>query len=242
LFLSKVAWRERQYMLENMRIGFIGAGMMAEAIAHGLLHAGVRPDMVMVADPSADRRNHFEKMGVAVTQQNDAVAAFADTLILAVKPDVVAPALADIAGQVTPEKLIISIAAGVTTASINAGLVGEIPVVRVMPNTPALVGEGASAIAPGAYAGGQHAEIAAAIFGSVGRVVQVPESRLDAVTGLSGSSPAFVYMFIEALADAEFAWGSPNQPHWCLPPRRWRGQPGWCLRPAPTPRNSGTRL
>jgi pyrroline-5-carboxylate reductase len=197
-------------MLKSMKIGFIGAGMMAEAIAHGLLRAGVRPDMIMVADPSEDRRNHFEKMGVAVAQQNSAAASFADTIILAVKPDIVMPALSEIASFVTPEKLIISIAAGVTTESINSRLQGEIPVVRVMPNTPCLVSEGASAVAPGMFASGLHTEIAAAIFGSVGRVVQVQESKLNAVTGLSGSAPAFVYMFIEALADGGVRMGLPK--------------------------------
>lgn len=198
-------------MLENRRIGFIGAGMMAEAIARGLLKAGVDPSRISASDPDDRRRDLFRKeLGVAATADNRSVAESADIIIIAVKPYVVHEALSEMAGILKPKQLVISIVAGATTDSIQGKLGNNIPVVRVMPNTPALIGEGASAVAPGKYASSVHVDLASKIFSAVGKVVQVTEDKIDAVTGLSGSGPAYVYTFIEALADGGVRMGLPK--------------------------------
>ncbi len=198
-------------MLENKRIGFIGSGMMAEAIARGLLNSGVAPSRVTAADPDEGRRNLFSSvLGVAVTTDNTAVARNSDIIVLAVKPYVIGYALSEIGSALTAAKLVISIVAGVPTDFIQGKLAGDIPVVRVMPNTPCLIGQGAIALAPGKYATADHMKLANEIFAAVGSAVQVTEDKLDAVTGLSGSGPAYVYTFIEALADGGVRMGLPK--------------------------------
>lgn len=198
-------------MFESKRIGFIGAGMMAESIARGLLKCGVDPNRIAAYDPSKGRLDVFrEELGVVCAESNKSVAEFADILILAIKPFVVSDALSGIGDVMHPEQLIVSIAAGITTVNIESKLTFNVPVVRVMPNTPCLIGEGATAIAAGKYATHLHLDIAGAIFGAVGKVVHVSEDKIDAVTGLSGSGPAYVYMFIEALADGGVRMGLPR--------------------------------
>lgn len=198
-------------MLKNKKIGFIGAGMMAEAIVRGLLKAGMDPSKISVSDPSEARRDLFRKeLGVAATTDNTTVAQFTDIILLATKPFIVADALASIADVIQPKQLVVSIAAGVTTDSIQSKLPGGVPVVRVMPNTPCLIGEGASALAPGKHAAQAHLDLASEIFSASGKVVQLTEDKLDAVTGLSGSGPAFVYTFIDALADGGVRMGIPK--------------------------------
>lgn len=198
-------------MLENKKIGFVGAGLMAEAIARGLLKAGIGPGRINASDPDDRRRDLFQKeLGINTTVDNASLAGFADIIILAVKPNVVSQAIADFGGALNAGHLLISIVAGVKTDAIESKLAGEIPVVRVMPNTPSLVGEGISAVAPGRYAGSEHVDVARGIFEAVGKVVQVTEDKMDAVTGLSGSGPAYVYMLIEALADGGVRAGLPK--------------------------------
>lgn len=198
-------------MLDEKKIGLIGAGMMAEAIARGLLKAGVDPARISASDPDARRRELFEKgLGIAALADNRAVAESADIIIIVVKPPIVPKALDEISSVVTPKQMVISNAAGVTIQAIQDRLSANVPVIRAMANTPCLIGQGATAIAPGAYATFDHMEIAIRIFSAVGRVVQVTEDKMDAVTGLSGSGPAYVYTFIEALADGGVRMGLPR--------------------------------
>lgn len=198
-------------MLDNKKVGFIGGGMMAEAIARGLVKAGVASENIIISDPVQARREHLDSaLGIKAVEENKEVRDFADVIILAVKPAIAHDAIADIADDMPVGKLIISIVAGVTTDSILTQLSGEIPVVRAMPNSPCLIGEGAIAVAPGKYATRDHVGIACEIFSATGLVVTVTEDKMDVVTGLSGSGPAYVYAFIEALADGGLRMGLPK--------------------------------
>ncbi|MCA9623267.1 MAG: pyrroline-5-carboxylate reductase [Myxococcales bacterium] len=197
--------------LSEERIAFVGGGNMAEALLAGLLEAGVAPERICASDPSASRRDHLAaRHGVAVSASNAAAVAGATLVVLAVKPSVVVPACREIAAAVASEALVLSIAAGVPTATIEAELPEGARVVRAMPNTPALVQAGATAVAPGHAAGDADLALAEAVFGAVGLTVRVPESGLDAVTGLSGSGPAYVMLMIEALADGGVKAGLPR--------------------------------
>lgn len=188
-------------MVNRMIIGFIGAGRMAEAIVRGLINAGVDKASISVSDTDAGRRELFEKdFGVTASDDNK-LAAGADVVLLAVKPYVVADVLDEVGGDIGPGQMVVSIAAGVTTGAIESKLKPGVPVVRVMPNTPCLVGEGASALAGGEYADEGHLDTVSEIFSSAGKVVRVKEQQIDAVTGLSGSGPAYVYTMIEALTE-----------------------------------------
>ena len=194
-------------------IGFLGAGKMATALAKGFIHAGlVAPEQLIGSDVSEAARAAFAKETSAKTSgSNPDVAKFAHILILAVKPDHVAGALAEIHEHMTEKHLLISIAAGVTLARLEAGLGKDARVIRVMPNTPALVGASATGFALGKSATAGDAETAKKLFSAVGVAFQVKESLLDAVTGLSGSGPAYVYLFIESLSDGGVAAGLPRE-------------------------------
>ena len=198
-------------MLTGRTIGFIGAGMMAEAIARGLMAAGLDPSCMQAADPVEDRREHFTaELGIKTSADNRSIVKSSNIIIIATKPHIVEQAAEEIGGLLNPEQLVISAAAGATIESIESKLPPNVPVVRAMSNTPALIGMGATAIAPGKYASFEHMDLAAEIFGSIGKVVRLTEDKLDAVTGLSGSGPAFVYTFIEALADGGVRMGLPK--------------------------------
>lgn len=198
-------------MLSGKTIGFIGAGMMAEAIARGLIAAGLDPARMKAADPVKDRCEYWRaELGVEACAENRTVAEWADIVILVTKPNIVPDAVESIGDLIRPAQLVISAAAGVTIESIQSRLHEGIPVIRVMSNTPALIGMGATGIAPGKSATPEHMDLAAEIFGAVGKAVRVTEDKLDAVTGLSGSGPAYVYTFIEALADGGVAMGLPK--------------------------------
>jgi pyrroline-5-carboxylate reductase len=199
-------------MASKLSIGFLGAGKMATALAKGFIRAGlVTPKDVIASDVSQAACAAFAKeTGAKTTAFNPDVAKFANVLILAVKPNQVSEALAEIRDTVTEKHLLLSIAAGVTIAKLEASLGGDARVIRVMPNTPALVGSSATGFALGKSAGAADAEIATKLFSSVGVAFQVKESLLDAVTGLSGSGPAYVYLFIEALSDGGVAAGLPR--------------------------------
>jgi pyrroline-5-carboxylate reductase len=199
-------------MASNLSIGFLGAGKMATALAKGFIRAGlVTSKEVMASDVSEAACAAFAKeTGAKTTAFNPDVAKFATVLILAVKPDQVAGALAEIREVITEKHLLISIAAGVTLAKLEAGLGDDARAIRVMPNTPALVGSSATGFALGKSAASADAEIATKLFSAVGVAFQVKESLLDAVTGLSGSGPAYVYLFIEALSDGGVAAGLPR--------------------------------
>jgi pyrroline-5-carboxylate reductase len=184
-------------------VGFIGAGNMAEALIRGLIGAHVSETAQIVAsEPRAERRLEMAQLyGINLTGDNTAVAKSADILVLAVKPQVMTRVLDEIGAHVKPSALVISIAAGVPLAVIE----GHLPrarVVRTMPNTPALVGAAATAIAAGGHATSEDLAAAQRIFESVGIAVILEESQMDAVTGLSGSGPAYIFLIIEALSDA----------------------------------------
>ena len=190
--------------LSSRQIGFIGAGNMAEALIRGLVRGGHIPGERVLA--SAPRRARLDELraayGIDVTVDNREVAAGSEILVLAVKPQILHKVLLEIADQVRPGALAISIAAGISTETIETALGGTVRVVRAMPNVPATVGAGATAIAAGSRAGEADLETARAIFDAVGITVALDEIHLDAVTGLSGSGPAYMFLIIEALADA----------------------------------------
>jgi len=199
-------------MATKFTIGLLGAGKMGAALARGFIHAQlVGPKDILAGEPHESARKKFaEEVGAAVTKSNVDVARRALVLILAVKPDQVTEVLAELHGTFTAEHLLISIAAGVTLAKLEGGLPPGARVIRVMPNTPALVGAGASAFALGKSATAADSELAKKLLSAVGVALQVKESLLDAVTGLSGSGPAYVYQFIEALSDGGVAAGLPR--------------------------------
>ncbi len=184
-------------------LSFLGAGAMGEALMRGLLEAQIfRADQLSAFDPDTARLQKLAQELKITALENADDCGNADAMLLAVKPQVLASALEPLRAALTSEKTLISICAGVTTAQIEACFAHNVPVVRVMPNTPALVNRAATAIALGRHAAAKHREYAHRIFDAVGIAVDVAENSLDAVTGLSGSGPAYVYIFIEALSDA----------------------------------------
>ena len=196
--------------LEN--ICFIGGGQMAEALIKGITAKGVMDaGAVSCSEPLGDRRKYLEKTyGIKTFAHNQDAVAMADAIVLAVKPQVMDAVLASIRPAVSPDKLVISIAAGITIFQLESGLDKGTRVVRVMPNTPALVQEGAAALCRGTHAQEADMERALTLFRAVGKAVEVPESLMDAVTGLSGSGPAYCFMFIEALIQAGIREGLPR--------------------------------
>jgi pyrroline-5-carboxylate reductase len=199
-------------MAAQLTLGFLGAGKMASALAKGFVRAKiVAPDQIIASDLAEPARAAFAtEVGARTTASNLEVLAFARVIVLAVKPAQTAELLAEIRDQFTPGHLLISIAAGVTLARLEQALNAGARVVRVMPNTPALVGASASAFARGQAAQPADAVLAQRLFAAVGRVFELKEGLLDAVTGLSGSGPAYVYQFIEALSDGGVAAGLPR--------------------------------
>ena len=199
-------------MAASLSIGFLGAGKMATALARGLLNAKlVKANQLFAADPFAAAQKQFAaETGAKILESNLAAAGRANVLLLATKPDQVAAELAEISGAFTQNHLLISIAAGVTIAKLESHLPAGARVIRVMPNTPALVGAGASGFALGKNATAADGELAKKLLSAVGLALPVKESLLDAVTGLSGSGPAYVYQFIEALSDGGVASGLPR--------------------------------
>lgn len=189
-------------MTRTGKIGFIGGGNMAEAFIKGLVAGGISPGEIMASEPRDDRREWMQQQyGVLTTKDNSELVRQCATVVLAIKPQIVAPVLEAIVAEFDHDKLLISILAGVATSTLEDILGGKARVVRAMPNTPALVGAGAAAICPGQHTSQEDLQRAKRLFETVGTVVQVEETQMDAVTGLSGSGPAFVYTFIEALAD-----------------------------------------
>lgn len=191
-------------------IGFIGAGNMGQAMITRLV-AAMAPGNIIVADANnAQLEKLGKKYGIAIAPNNRDVAERASVIILAVKPDVVPQVLKEIAGTITDDKTIVSIAAGVTIAAIGSALGKDAAIVRVMPNTPALVGEGMSALSPGAFVGEKALHLTEQIFSLIGKSLVVPEKMMDTVTGLSGSGPAYVFTFIQALTDGGVKMGLPR--------------------------------
>jgi len=200
-------------MSSGLKLGFLGAGKMATALARGILKAGsLTPDDLMASDPyDAARATIAKEAGIRSTASNLDVLRFAQVLFLAVKPEQVAGLLAEARPHFGAQHLLISIAAGVPIARIEAALPDGARVIRVMPNTPALVGASASAFAPGKNATDDDVQLVQRLLAAVGLACQVKESLLDAVTGLSGSGPAYAFVLIEALSDGGVAAGLPRE-------------------------------
>jgi len=196
------------------KIGMIGAGRMATALARGIIQAGViDAASIRASDPIADARDAFRRdvPGVEVGDNNVSLVEDADVILLAVKPQQMADVLAGIRNSIPRNSLVVSIAAGITIDRLVASLPSGQRIIRVMPNTPCLIGRGASCFSLGSHATESDAETVSELLSAVGAVFMVPESQLDAVTGLSGSGPAFVYSMIEALAAGGVAAGLPAE-------------------------------
>lgn len=191
--------------------GFIGAGRMATALARGFVEAGLaKAEQIVASDPSAAAAEAFKlQTGGRVFQSNAEVLAGSSVAFLAVKPQQMADVLSELKDKAA-DRLVVSIAAGAPLATLAAGLGRGVRLVRVMPNTPCLVGQGASAYSLGPGATPDDGQLVGKLLSSVGKAWQVDEKLLDAVTGLSGSGPAFVYLFIEALADGGVRSGLPR--------------------------------
>ena len=196
----------------DQRVGFIGAGQMATALGKGLIKARlVAPEQLCASDPAEAARSQFAQATSAATfAENKAVVQQADILFLAVKPRYSATVAAEIAGQLGPEHLVVSLAAGVRLATLQKSLGAQTRLIRVMPNTPCLVGKGACGFCLGKTAKPADGELVGRLLGAVGVAYRVQEDLLDAVTGLAGSGPAFVYTVIEALSDGGVQMGLPR--------------------------------
>jgi pyrroline-5-carboxylate reductase len=199
-------------MALGKKIAFLGTGNMAEALVKGLLRAGAATAAELVcAEPREERRKEIAaRYQVTTVVSNKEAVTAADVVLLSVKPQVIDPVLDEIAAEVGTSKLVISIAAGVPIVKLASRLPAGARIVRTMPNTPALAGAGAAALSAGPHATPDDLALAKRLLEAVGTAVVVPESLLDAVTGLSGSGPAFVYLFIEALADGGVKAGLPR--------------------------------
>jgi pyrroline-5-carboxylate reductase len=191
-------------MLKNRQVGFVGAGNMGEALIKGLLHGHLcRPEQITCSDIRPERLKAIKKAyGVKTTSSNSEVVKHSDIVILAVKPQILKQVVVDIGKYFELSKLVISIAAGVAMETIASCAKQELKLIRVMPNICVSVGEGVSAIAAGKHATKEDLMVAKAIFDSAGKSLFVEENLLDAVTGLSGSGPAYIFLIIDALADA----------------------------------------
>jgi pyrroline-5-carboxylate reductase len=191
-------------------IAFIGGGNMAEAIAGGIVQTGIVPaGSIFVSEPVPERCEYLRNSyGFNVTYDNPHAALGGGTVFIAVKPQVVSEVLKEIQEHITPKQLVISIAAGVTLETLGAGLPG-IPVIRSMPNTPALLGAGATVITTGTDVEADMTCWAVELFHAVGTCHVLPEDLMDAVTGLSGSGPAYIFRMAEALTEAGLAVGIP---------------------------------
>ena len=197
--------RDHFQMMTKKTIGFLGAGKMAEALIKGLIASGtVSAGQLVASERNPERAEHMAELyEIKVFSKSFEVASASDVVIIAVKPQEMEPLLKEVGRDLTGDKLLISIAAGKTTGRIKELLGRSVPIVRVMPNTPALVGEGAIGLYAAPGVSDNEVRVARAIFEAVGTVVEVTdESLIDAVTGLSGSGPAYVFLFMEALVRA----------------------------------------
>jgi pyrroline-5-carboxylate reductase len=191
-------------------LAILGGGKIGEALLSGLLRGERTSDDIVVTERDPERASYLAATYAVKTLQVAEAAAVARTLVLCVKPQDIDSLLAELAPAVGREHLVVSVAAGIPTAKINAALPDDVPVVRCMPNTPALVDEAMTAISAGAHADEAHLATAETLLAAVGRVVRVPESQLDAVTALSGSGPAYFFYLVEAMIDAGILLGLPR--------------------------------
>jgi len=199
-------------MLKGKKLAVLGAGKLGETLIKGLIEAGVTTAAsVTVTAAHQERLDQVrEKFGVSCTLSNADAARSADVIILSVKPQTVPAVLADIRDVLRPPQILISVAASVSAAFIEKHLGSPVAVIRAMPNTPCLVDKGMTGIAPGTNASRQDLELARYIFSAVGRTVVADEKHMDAITGLSASGPAFIYIIIESLAEAGVKVGLPR--------------------------------
>jgi pyrroline-5-carboxylate reductase len=192
------------------QVAILGAGVMGETLLSGLIRAGRSTDSLLVGEKRPERADELrERYGVEVVANRDA-ARKADTVVLVVKPQDMGDLLAEIAAELRPGQLVVSLAAGITTAFIESHLPDGVAVVRVMPNTPALVDEGMAAISRGSHCDEQHLAEAETLLAATGRVVRVPERQQDAVTAISGSGPAYLFFVVEAMIEAGVHLGLPR--------------------------------
>jgi pyrroline-5-carboxylate reductase len=194
------------------RLALLGAGKLGEALLRGLIDAGVvTPDRVTVTAAHAERVAELQgALGVRGTTANAEAARGAGVVLLSVKPQTVAGVLADLRGVLEPQQLLVSVAASVGTAFIEKHLDRPVPVIRAMPNTPALIRSGMTALAAGRHATKGHLDQALALFRPLGRTLVIDEKHMDAVTALSASGPAFIYIVIESLAEGGVKVGLPR--------------------------------
>jgi pyrroline-5-carboxylate reductase len=193
-----------------MSTAIIGAGVMGETLLSGLVRAGRRVDQLMVGEKRAERARELEeRYGVAVVSNREA-ATRADTVALVVKPQDMGDVLEEIAPDLRAGQLLVSLAAGITTAYIEARVPEGVAVVRVMPNTPALVDEGMAAISPGSHCDEAHLAEVEALMASTGKVLRIPEKQMDAVTAISGSGPAYIFFVVESMIEAGVHLGLPR--------------------------------
>ena len=198
-----------------MKLGIIGGGVMGEALLSRLVSRNVcSPDLITVSDPVPQRQADLkQRYGVNATSDNAVVVETSTVILLAIKPQIFAQVVADLRtksqGSYPPEQVILSILAGISLSQLEDAFPSQ-PIIRAMPNTPATVGAGMTAIAPGQYATSDHMTLARQLFEAVGEVVEVPESMMDAVTGLSGSGPGFLAVVAEAMIDGGVSAGLPR--------------------------------
>ena len=191
-------------------VAILGAGVMGETLLSGLLRAGRTTDSLLVGEKRPERAEELrERYGVEVVANRDA-ARKADTVVVVVKPQDMSDLLSEIASELRPGQLVVSLAAGITTGFIESHLPDGVAVVRVMPNTPALVDEGMAAISRGSHCDEQHLAEAESLLAATGRVVRVPERQQDAVTAISGSGPAYLFFVVEAMIEAGVHLGLPR--------------------------------
>jgi len=192
------------------QLAIIGAGVMGETLLSGLIRAGRNADHLLVGEKRPERAAELqERYGVAVVGNVEA-AQKAQTLALVVKPQDMADLLGEIAPVVRPGQLVVSLAAGITTAFLESHLPEGVAVVRAMPNTPALVDEGMAAISRGSHCDEEHLVEAESLLASIGRVVRVPERQQDAITAVSGSGPAYIFFVVESMIEAGVHLGLPR--------------------------------
>jgi pyrroline-5-carboxylate reductase len=194
------------------KIGFIGGGNMAKAIIGGLVDSGkIAPSDIFIYDRKAETNQAMaQQYGINAAESAEAMARDVDILFGAVKPNVILKVLKDLAGNLKKEALVVSIAAGVTLDSLSSVLGYDRKIIRAMPNTPSLVGEGMTSVTPNALVDQSETDEVVAIFESFGKAAVVDEYLIHSVVGVSGSAPAYVFMFIEAMADAAVAGGMPR--------------------------------
>jgi pyrroline-5-carboxylate reductase len=199
-------------MLKDRKIAVLGAGKLGETLIKGLLEAGViHTSNVRITAGHQQRLDQWrERFNIEGLLSNKAAASDADVIILAVKPQTVPVVMSEIGDELKPSQILISVAASVSTAFIEKHLAAPVPVIRAMPNTPCLLKKGMTGIAAGRNASREHLEVAKFIFDAVGRTIVADEKHMDAITGLSASGPAFIYIVIESLAEAGVKVGLPR--------------------------------